>query len=144
MIYLDSCALVKLVIAEPETPALQRYLDGRQSETVSCELALTEVLRSARRSCYDQQRRLRVEQAVLTARLNAAAALLDGIDLIVVNTSAFIEASAFASDPGVGSLDAIHLASARRIGSALTAFITYDKALARAASDCGLPLSQPA
>jgi len=144
VIYLDSCALVKLIIAEPETPALQRYLEGRHSGTVSCELALTEVLRSARRSCYDQDRRLRVDAAVLGVRLNAAAALLDSIDLVVVNTGSFVEGAAFDSDPGVGSLDAIHLVSARRIGSALTAFVTYDKALARAVSDCGMPLAQPA
>lgn len=144
MIYLDSCALVKLVVTELETPALQRHLDGRRSEMVSCELALTEVIRSARRSCYDSQRRLRVEESVLAARVNAATALLDQIDLIVVSTSTFIQAAAFSADPGVGSLDAIHLVSAQRIGPALTAFVTYDKALARAASECGLPLAQPA
>jgi uncharacterized protein len=62
----------------------------------------------------------------------------------VVNTSTFIQAGAFATDPGVGSLDAIHLVSAQRIGSTLEAFVTYDKVLARAASDCGLPIAQPA
>ena len=143
MIYLDSCALVKLVVTEPETPALQRYLDGRRSELVSCELALTEVIRSVRRSRYDQQQRRHVDESVLAARVNAAAALLDAIDLIVVNTSTFIQAGAFAADPGVGSLDAIHLVSAQRIGSALDAFVTYDKALSRAAADCGLPVAQP-
>jgi uncharacterized protein len=143
MIYLDSCALVKLVVTEPETPALQRYLDGRRSEMVSCELAQTEVIRSVRRSRYDQQHR-RVDEPTVAARVNAAAALLDAIDLIVVNTSTFIQAGAFAADPGVGSLDAIHLVSAQRIGSPLEAFITYDKALCRAASDCGLPVAQPA
>jgi hypothetical protein len=34
--------------------------------------------------------------------------------------------------------------SAQRIGSALEAFINYDKALARAGSDCGMPIVQPA
>ena len=32
MIYLDSCALVKLIIAEKETPALEQYLSGRRDE----------------------------------------------------------------------------------------------------------------
>jgi uncharacterized protein len=54
-----------------------------------------------------------------------------------------IQAGAFTADPGVGSLDAIHLVSAQRIGSALEAFITYDKTLCRAASG-GLPVAQPA
>jgi predicted nucleic acid-binding protein len=144
VIYLDSCALVKLVVTEPETPALQRYLDGRRSEMVSCELALTEVLRSVRRARYDRQQGRQVDESVLAARVEAGAALLDSIDLIVVNTSTFIQAGAFATDPDVGSLDAIHLVSARRIGSALEAFVTYDGALARAATACGLPVAQPA
>jgi predicted nucleic acid-binding protein len=144
VIYLDACALVKLVAAEPETPALQRYLDGRRSEMISCELALTEVIRSARRSRYDRQQSRPADDSVIAARVQAAAALLDEIDLIVVSTSTFIQAGAFSSDPGVGSLDAIHLVSAQRIGSALDAFVTYDKALARAAADCGLPVAQPA
>jgi predicted nucleic acid-binding protein len=143
VIYLDSCALVKLVMTEPETPALQRYLDGRRPEMVSCELALTEVIRSARRSRYDRHHGRPADDSVLAARVQAAVALLDEIDLIVVNTSTFIQAAAIATDPDVGSLDAIHLVSAQRIGAALDAFITYDKALARAASDCGLPVAQP-
>jgi predicted nucleic acid-binding protein len=144
VIYLDSCALVKLVVTEPETSALQRYLDGRRSEIVSCELALTEVLRSVRRARYDKQQSRQVDGTVLAARLNAAAALLDSIDLIVVSTSTFIQAGAFATDPSVGSLEAIHLVSARRIGSELAAFVTYDAALGRAAAACGLPVAQPA
>jgi predicted nucleic acid-binding protein len=44
----------------------------------------------------------------------------------------------------VGSLDAIHLVCAREVGDALTAFVTYDRVLARAAENAGLPLVQPA
>ena len=42
MIYLDSCALVKLVLAEKETPSLEAFRDGRRSEILSCQLALTD------------------------------------------------------------------------------------------------------
>jgi hypothetical protein len=38
MIYLDPCALVKLVIAERETPALERRLSGHP-DIVTSELA---------------------------------------------------------------------------------------------------------
>lgn len=143
MIYLDSCALVKLIIDEKETPALKRFLDGRRSEMVSCQLALTEVIRVVRRSCQDAQRRLTVDSEILATRLELASALLDRIDLVVVDRGIFIAAASFKDDPFVGSLDAIHLASAQTIGPALTAFVTYDRMLSRAAAGAGLPLEQP-
>jgi predicted nucleic acid-binding protein len=43
--YLDSSALVKLVIAEPESAALRRYV-RRRRPLVSSALARTEVLRA--------------------------------------------------------------------------------------------------
>jgi uncharacterized protein len=144
VIYLDSCALVKLLISEKETPALEQFLDGHRAEMVSCQLAVTEVIRVIRRSCYDAQRRLTVDQSVLDHRLTLAARLLDRIDLVVVNKIVFLAAAAFSEDPMVGSLDAIHLASARTIGPDLSAFVTYDKTLARAAAAVSLPLAQPA
>jgi predicted nucleic acid-binding protein len=144
MIYLDSCALVKLVIDERETPALERYLDSRESDIVSCQLALTEVIRAVRRSCYDAQRRLVVEPAILDERLLGAAALLEGIDLVVVDKLTLTRGGAYDGDPHVGSLDAIHLVSAAELGDVLTAFVTYDKRLAQAANDRGLPVAQPA
>ena len=43
--YLDSSALVKLIVAEPETAALRAYLRGRP-RLVSCALARVEVVRA--------------------------------------------------------------------------------------------------
>jgi predicted nucleic acid-binding protein len=43
----------------------------------------------------------------------------------------------------VRSLDAIHLATALKIRSALTSFVTYDKRLLDAASAAGLPVASP-
>jgi predicted nucleic acid-binding protein len=143
VIYLDSCALVKLVQAEKETPALTAFLADRRSEMVSSQLALTEVIRVVRRSCYDSQRRLTLDPAIRDRRLAAAASLLDRIDLVVVNRSLLLAAAAFEDDPHVGSLDAIHLASARELDDALESFVTYDKTLARAAAAAGLPVEQP-
>jgi len=144
VIYLDSCALVKLVVAEQETPALERFLDGRRSEMASCQLALTEVIRVVRRSGFDSQRRLVISREDLEARMAAAARLLDRIDVVIVSRELFIAAGALQEDPHVGSLDAVHLASARKIGPELADFLTYDKRLARAAEAAGLPVTQPA
>jgi len=44
----------------------------------------------------------------------------------------------------VRSLDAIHLATALRIGGQLTSFVTYDKRLADAGRIAGLTVDMPA
>jgi hypothetical protein len=142
MIYLDSCALVKLVIAEKETPALERRLSAR-TDIITSELALTELIRVVRRSCYDSQGNLRVDRAVLDERVTAAGELLERIDHVIIDTDTLLRAGMFADDPRLGSLDAIHLVCALEIGPELTSFITYDKALARAVTEKGLPLEQP-
>jgi predicted nucleic acid-binding protein len=40
--------------------------------------------------------------------------------------------------------DALHLATARSLGSARDAFVVYDERLAQAATDAGLPVVAPA
>ena len=143
MIYLDTCALVKLILTEKETPALTAFLSGRRTELVSSQLALTEVVRVVRRSCYNSQRRLVVDPTVRDQRLASAATLLDSLDFVVVDRSIFLAAASFDDDPHVGSLDAIHLACATELSDVLSSFVTYDKTLARAATAAGLPLEQP-
>lgn len=143
MIYLDSCALVKLLVTEKETAALERRLHGHHAEIVTSELAITEIVRVVRRSCYNSQRQLLVDQAVLDERLTTAGELLDRIDRIVVDTETLLRAGMYADDPYLGSLDAIHLVCALEIGRELTSFITYDRTLARAVTQEGLPLEQP-
>jgi len=49
LLYLDSSALVKLVVAEPETPALMAFLAGWPLR-VSSALARVEVLRAVKRT----------------------------------------------------------------------------------------------
>jgi len=144
VIYLDSCALVKLVLNEAESSALERRLDGRWDNVTTSELALTEVIRVVRRSCYDAQRRLLVDQDVMDDRLSLATEILDRADHGLVDTDTFVRAGMFADDPHLGSLDAIHLVCALTVGTDLTSFITYDKTLARAATQLGLPVEQPA
>ena len=143
MIYLDSCALVKLIVAEKESAALAEAISGRRAELVSSELALTEVVRTVRRSGFDDQRKPRIDPVVLDERLAKAADLLDELDLIVLDTATLLSAAIYDDDPHIGSLDAIHLVSAQEIKVNLKSFITYDKRLARAATAAGLPLEQP-
>jgi predicted nucleic acid-binding protein len=143
VIYLDSCALVKLVLEEDESAALAEHLDQQWPEAVTSELAITEVIRVVRRSCYDAQRRLKVEPTTLDARMATASDILDRLDHVVVDTDTFVRAGMFADDPHLGSLDAIHLVCALTLGTELMSFITYDKILSRAAKQLGLPVAQP-
>ena len=144
MIYLDSCALVKLVLDEKESQALKEHVQDRHPELVTSELALTEVIRVVRRSCYDPQRQLRVDRATLDDVLSQAHELVDDIDHVTVDTDTFLRAGMFADDPHLGSLDAIHLVCALEVGPVLKSFVTYDKTLARVATELGLPVDQPA
>jgi predicted nucleic acid-binding protein len=65
--------------------------------------------------------------------------------LYVVDLTSTVLARAVAYRvPQLGSLDAIHLASADPFRSELSEFVTYDKELARAAVDLGFPVSAPA
>jgi hypothetical protein len=129
LVYLDSSALVKLVVREEGTDELRAWLAGHPS-VVSSALAVTEVRRaigrlSARRSLADR------------ARL-----VLDGIALLAVDV-AVLEAGAALRPPELRTLDAIHVASALSLGADLLAFVTYDDRQERAAKKAGLPVVRP-
>jgi predicted nucleic acid-binding protein len=125
--YVDSSALVKLAVREPESAALRRYL-GRRRPLVSSALARTEVVRALLPLGSEAVRRgrdvlARVELLRLSDRVLDAAGLLAPADL--------------------RSLDAIHLASAEQLGSDIRGFVTYDERLAIAAAGRRLRVIQP-
>ncbi|MDX5318310.1 MAG: type II toxin-antitoxin system VapC family toxin, partial [Actinomycetes bacterium] len=113
--YLDTSALVKLVVAEAETDALRAWLVAAERDPVSSDLARTELMRAVRRAAPD--------------RLVQARAVLDAVTLLEVSTAIFVEAGRI--DPvTVRSLDAVHLAAALSLGDDLEGFVTYDDRLA--------------
>ncbi|MGW0774666.1 PIN domain-containing protein [Streptomyces sp. NPDC002835] len=69
--------------------------------------------------------------------------VLDLIDLIDADAGVRILAQTV-KPATVRSLDAIHLATALRVRTRLTSFVTYDKRLADAARDAGLSVDAPA
>jgi uncharacterized protein len=129
MIYLDSAAVVKLVHAEPESPALRLWLDER-AETGWISSVLTEIesFRALARYAPDAVSRL--------------PAVLDLIDLIDLDPRIRILART-AQPATVRSLDAIHLGTALHARPGLTSFVTYDKRLLDAAQAAGLPVDSP-
>lgn len=142
MIYLDSCAVVKLVRDEVESAALLSWLDARPGElVVSSEVALTEVARVVRRNNHTDQGRLR-DGALLEAELEDAHAVLDGLALVILGRDT-LERAAELEAPMVRTLDAIHLVSALEWPAASVEFVTYDRRLAAAATDAGLAVVSP-
>ena len=126
--YVDTSALVKLVVAESETAALRAWLNEPGRELVSCDLARTELMRAVRRVVPDR---------VLQAR-----EVLDAVTLVHV-TPAVVEDAGRLDPAGLRSLDAIHLAAALDLGDDLEGWITYDERLAGAAVSNGIAVVEP-
>jgi hypothetical protein len=128
VVYLDSSALVKLVVQECESDALRQYLAAAGSLTSSI-LATVEVARAVSR--------------VAPGASPAVAAIFESI--AVIGLDARIAARAGSLGPaGLRTLDAIHLATALELGTELAAFVSYDERLSAAAVALGIPVVAPA
>ena len=126
--YIDSSALLKLVVREPETSALEADLANRDG-LVASRLAVLECRRAARRASH----------ARLLQRVDE---MLDAIYLLDL-TPAILDDAATAGSPLLRSLDAIHLVTALSVGDDALEVITYDARLADAARASGLTVVQP-
>ena len=126
--YVDTSALVKLVVAEAETAALRSWIEAGRPVLVSCDLARTELLRAVRRAAPD--------------RVVHARTVLDSITLVGVAASTFESAGRF--DPAIlRTLDAVHIAAALELGDDLDGILTYDDRLAEAAQANGIEAVTP-
>ena len=129
LVYLDSSALVKLVVRERESDALRAFT-ALHPAAVTSALAVAEVRRavgrlSRRRGLSDR------------ARL-----VLDGVALLGLDQD-ILDRAASLGPPELRTLDAIHIASALALGKDLLAFVTYDDRQLAAAEKAGLPLLRP-
>jgi hypothetical protein len=125
--YLDSSAIVKLVIAEAESAALRRHL-RRRRPLVSSALARTEVLRALIAEG---------DEGLVRGR-----AVLATLDLIRISDRVLDDAARLLP-PEVRSLDAIHLATAQQLSSELSQIVSYDDRMLRAASQLGMHTARP-
>ncbi len=126
--YVDTSALVKLVVAEAETAALRSWIAAESPELVSSDLARTELLRAVRRVAGD--------------RVVQARAVLDSVTLVAVRTATFESAGQL--DPTtLRTLDALHIASALELGDDLAGLVTYDDRLGDAAESHGIAVVAP-
>ena len=129
MIYLDTSAALKLVVAEPETARLELWMAEHAGiPRVSSRLLRIEMLRAVTRTAPHRMSRVNV--------------VLSAIALLSMDDVA--PAAEVIGDKTLRSLDAIHLATAHEIRTELSAFVCYDKRLRDSAHALGLPVEAPA
>ena len=125
--YVDSSAVVKTVVEEPESGALMHWLDGKERLT-ACDLVRVEVVRAVRVS--DPAAVPRARRAVGT------------LTLVRLDDDLY-ESAADLDPPLLRSLDSVHLAAALSVGGDLAGVVTYDGRLAEGARVLGIPVEAP-
>jgi predicted nucleic acid-binding protein len=129
LLYLDSSAIIKVVVAEPESKELMDFLTDWPNR-ISSELARTEVLRALRSS------------GVRVPEFRRGQKTLDRIGLISIDSGVLSGAALF-KPVTMRSLDAIHLATALSLGKDLAGMVAYDARLAEAAARAKLQVWSP-
>ena len=125
--YLDSSAIVKLALNEPESRALRHYL-RRRAPLVSSALARVEVTRALLPLGAPASERGR--------------AVLDRITLVRI-TDRVVRTAGELLPADLRSLDALHLATVEELGDQVARIVTYDRRLAAAADAIGWTVAAP-
>jgi uncharacterized protein len=119
---------VKLLIEEPESAALGEYLGADTPVLATSRIALVEVTRATSIANPSPEARAEAE------RLLASCLLIDVSDDV-------LRAAARLSSRDVRTLDAVHLASAQRVGP--DKVLVYDRRLREAAKAAGFAVAHP-
>lgn len=127
MIYADTSALVKLIVPEAESSAMHEFATHTRGMLTSV-VGATELRRAIRRT---HPARLEVAERILAPMLKL------GVTKEVLRLADVI------GPTSLGTLDAIHLASALTVLEELEAFVAYDKRLIEAAEATGLRVVSP-
>jgi uncharacterized protein len=128
VIYLDTSALVKLVVEEEESSALEHWLVLQDEPFTTSVFGRVELLRACQR--------------LDPATLPTAHMLLAEVPLMTL-TGWVLDIAENIGPPTLRTLDAVHLASAHDLGRALSGFVTYDKSLRDAAALLDYPVMSP-
>jgi len=126
--YLDASAIVKLVVIEAETGALENDV-ARRAGLLTSRLGATEVRRAARRS--GGRRLIQQVETVLESFV------------MIEMTAAMVERAGDLAPSTLRTLDALHVAAALAVDVPSLDFITYDVRVADAAVRHGLSVATP-
>jgi predicted nucleic acid-binding protein len=126
-LYVDSSALLKRYVDEPDSDAADALLRSDPSP-LTARHAIVEVRRNLAR-LLDERDAAAARAAFLE---DIAAFSIVELDRVTCDMAADI-----AEITGVRTLDALHLAAARRVGGSAVPFLTYDLRQAQAARGLG-------
>jgi predicted nucleic acid-binding protein len=126
-LYVDSSALLKRYVDEPDSDACEAILQS-DSSLVTGRHTVVEVRRNLGRLLAGSD---------LAGAKDAFAQDLQSLSLVELDAETCEAAAAIAEITGVRTLDALHLAGAQRIGGTALPFLTYDVRQAQAARSLG-------
>lgn len=133
--YVDTSAVMKRVMDEPGSDIV---LDvwGRAEDVVSSEVVCAET-----RAALDAlQESGRLDAAGHDGMVGQAEGVLGELRLIRTDAAIDTAASELADRHALHGLDAVHLAAALSVDAPRIVVTTWDRSLAKAASDCGMPV----
>jgi predicted nucleic acid-binding protein len=127
-LYVDSSALLK------------RYVDEPDSDAAEALLASDPSLLTARHTIVEVRRNLArvLDEADAVAARAAFTEDLRGFAIVELDEVTCDTAAGIAELTGVRTLDALHLAAAQRLGGPAVPFLTFDLRQAQAARSLGL------
>jgi len=124
--YLDTSAILKLIILENESLALRAFIGEENITSVYTRLEVARTLKN-----YSQE-------AHKTAGL-----ILKTLSLVPIDLSLISQAQLIIETSELKAPDALHVASAIACAPLIAGIITYDKAMAAAASRLGVRVEAP-
>ena len=128
-LYVDSSALLKRYVDEPDSDVAEALLTGEDS-LLTARHTIVEVRRSLARLLSGQE---------LARARSTFVDDLEALSLIELDEVTCEAAASVAELTGARTLDALHLAAARRVGGpAAVPFLTFDVRQAQAARALGL------
>jgi len=127
-LYVETSALLKRYVQEPESDDCQAILNVH-SHRITSRITITETLINLRK-------RLSTAEFAIASKLFQSD--INVFDVVEFDAELSFRAIEVATGNSLGTLDAIHLASALRVKGSQVAFLTYDKGLANCAKKNGL------
>lgn len=125
-IYIDSSAILKLILKESESEAIVSIARAR---FITSEISRVEVIRAV----------LRYEPSAL----KSAQQVLKNINYIKIDSQTLVQAERLPDRINLRALDAIHIAVAAKMGLKIKSILTYDKQMAKAAKALGFEVMAP-
>jgi predicted nucleic acid-binding protein len=125
-IYIDSSAILKLIVKEKESDAI---ISISRVRFITSEISRVEVIRAV----------LRYQPSAL----KSAEQVLKNINYVRIDSQTLVQAERLPDSINLRALDAIHIAVAAKMGLKIKSILTFDKQMAKAAKALGFEVLAP-